>query len=709
MDAKGTYAQPLQLLNIEEISVQNLPNVYDHDEDVASSYPDLADTTPPSLSVLDLSRATSLERLVVTQGWDNSPYGVDPGSLSIVGIRNGATASLEGGFTEDLYLHYGRDFGSEVNLELSLGDTDDFDLYVAQNTNTLNLASNGDENWLQSGWFGGNLRTLNITGDAALYIEEDLGASGPSGAENSFAQGRPATIDASANTGGVELTLNNHGERPSDVVEFLGTNAGDSFTSEGSQAVEITGGRGDNIFDTDGSRLVTITSSAGDDEMTSVGSESVTIDAGDGENDILASAEEISITTGADDDSLVLAGTGGATGDGGGATGLNLMLILDDSGSMAGENLDSLKAGVNGMLDQLVADGINTATVSIIFGSGATAPTAWGSIADARAAVDAMTAAGGGTNFDAALVAAMDAFDNPGKIAGAQNVSIFVSDAGGGLTDSTAWLTFLNANDIYSEAIGLNVVDVSTLDEIAFDGVSGVDIPAIATDAQGLADVLDGIIEDVVVSGGDEALVNIDVDGGSNTLQLGKVGVLEQGLVALDGSTITGSDIHLNVDYDSDLSRAELTGITSVTLAGERATGDEEQGELTISAEQFGEIGASAFSVDRASFGETQDLIIVVTDDATLSDLVTLADLSRNVRLSFDIRNGATLTLSAEELHTYVSNGGIDSTDGLNGKVVITDAGLTFDPFVEEGSAVVIPGGPAVPAGTLTDSFVSSR
>ena len=28
MDAKGTFAQPLELINIQEVHVQNLPNVY---------------------------------------------------------------------------------------------------------------------------------------------------------------------------------------------------------------------------------------------------------------------------------------------------------------------------------------------------------------------------------------------------------------------------------------------------------------------------------------------------------------------------------------------------------------------------------------------------------------------------------------------------------------------------------------------------------
>ncbi|NBC46659.1 MAG: hypothetical protein GVY22_01435, partial [Gammaproteobacteria bacterium] len=552
VDAKGTYAQPLQLLNIEEISVQNLANVYDNNPDVPSSYPDLADETYgedlPQNSVFDISRASSLESLIVTEGWDNSSYAdVGPGDLSIVGIRNGVTTRLEGGFTQDIYLHYGRDLGDSVSLELSLGDTEDFNLYVAQNTNTLNLDSQGNENWLESAWFGGMLRTLNVTGEAALYIEGDL--------TESFHTGRPATIDASANTGGVDLTLNEHGENASDVLTFLGTEADDSFTSEDSVAVDVQAGEGNNFVDVDGSLYINVTAGAGDDVVSAFGhygempeddngedyavetSESIVIDAGDGANEVVAGGSYVDITTGAGADSIAALGyeVNVSTGDG----------------------------------DDLLV------------------------------------------------------------LAGAPH--------------------------------------------------SG------------------------------EAMVTIDLGAGDDTLVLGEGETphFGTGLTALDDSSITGESIHIDVDYDSDISRATLDGVSSVTLAGEMA-GSEDDGDLTISAEQFAAIGAAAFTVDRASFGEVQDLHIVVTEDVTLSELVELADLSANVRLHFDIRNGATLTLSAEELHTYVAEDGIISDDGLNGKVVITDAGLDFDAFNDQGSAVVIPGGPAVIGGSLSGDFAGS-
>ena len=97
--------------------------------------------------------------------------------------------------------------------------------------------------------------------------------------------------------------------------------------------------------------------------------------------------------------------------------------------------------------------------------------------------------------------------------------------------------------------------------------------------------------------------------------------------------------------------------------------------------DRFHTIGASPFSVLRDEEGATEDLYIVVSHDATLSSLVDLSQLNTNVRLHFELHNDAELTLTAAELQKYVSWHGIDSSDGLNGKVRILDAGLNFDPF----------------------------
>ena len=182
VDMKGVFAQPLQLLGIEEVRVQNLPNVYGAYayQDGVVKYdvfgtPITEDYSLSLDSALDLSRATDLEKLVVTEG---NGIGGELGTLTIVGIRNNATARLEGGFTENVTLHYGQGLGSAINLELNLGDIDpEFALNIAQNSNVLNLLSDGGANWLPEADFRGDLTTLNISGPAEFHVDASIAGS----------------------------------------------------------------------------------------------------------------------------------------------------------------------------------------------------------------------------------------------------------------------------------------------------------------------------------------------------------------------------------------------------------------------------------------------------------------------------------------------------------------------------------------------------
>ena len=200
------------------------------------------------------------------------------------------------------------------------------------------------------------------------------------------------------------------------------------------------------------------------------------------------------------------------------------------------------------------------------------------------------------------------------------------------------------------------------------------------------------------------ALLKVALGAGSNTIYLGRDITdldtnpdvdLQLGITALEGSAITGTGINLFVENNSDLTEADLSGatITAVVL----------KQELRITADQFHPIGASPFSVLRDEDGATEDLYIVVSHDATLSSLVDLSQLNTNVRLHFELHNDAELTLTAAELQKYVSWHGIDSSDGLNGKVRILDAGLNFDPF-DNGDAYKVTDG-----GSLTGTFLTSE
>lgn len=397
VDAKGEFAQPVELLNIQEVRVHNLPNFYTVDNgeyvdgDPAHGY--LDNSAYPYLSgsgsrdsFLDLSRATSIEKLVVTEG---NAIGLDiPGSelgdLTIVGVRNGATLRLEGGFERDVTVHYGQGLTGPLTVELLLGQVTG-KLNFVHNTDALHLVSlGGVANSFGSEDIGGRLTNLKISGDAALYINGDL--------DNSFQDETPVTIDASANTKGVDLKLTN-----SEKVTFIGSAGNDSFKVSTDDAVDVVGagnsddsvtivggagnnhfevdsttinvtvadgqnnielegqfatvvagngnntvvvdedaafetisvtvGNGNNAINTDDSETVNIVAGNGKNVISSVRGESVTIEAGNGGNNITVSAEEISITTGTGNDTITVSGMGGT--DIGGDANTTALLNID--------------------------------------------------------------------------------------------------------------------------------------------------------------------------------------------------------------------------------------------------------------------------------------------------------------------------------------------------------------------------------------------
>ncbi|MBN2885763.1 MAG: hypothetical protein JXM75_03525 [Chromatiaceae bacterium] len=210
VDMKGVFAQPLQLLNIEQINVQNLPNIYG-----SESFND-----EETSSALDLSRATSLQKLVITEGGSDLGIGENElGDLTILGIRNNATARLEGNFTQNVTLHYSSGQGDALKLEMAnvTATGDHVTLKVAHNVGAVELHSEGRSNIIEQVDFGTYFQQLTVTGDALLAIEDDL----------TFAWGE-AYIDASANTGGLRVNVNHlAGEGELDSVVIMGSQAND--------------------------------------------------------------------------------------------------------------------------------------------------------------------------------------------------------------------------------------------------------------------------------------------------------------------------------------------------------------------------------------------------------------------------------------------------------------------------------------------------
>jgi hypothetical protein len=140
----------------------------------------------------------------------------------------------------------------------------------------------------------------------------------------------------------------------------------------------------------------------------------------------------------------------------------------------------------------------------------------WKSVADAKVAIAGLSA-GGSTHYDAALLTAMTAFTDGGKLTdlgthNVQNVSYFLSDGdptassdwpqipgtqlanGIQANEQAVWESFLTTNKIVSFGLGIpNVGTPANLDPIAFDPASGAqlaDTPIIVTDPSMLANTL---------------------------------------------------------------------------------------------------------------------------------------------------------------------------------------------------------------------------
>jgi large repetitive protein len=192
----------------------------------------------------------------------------------------------------------------------------------------------------------------------------------------------------------------------------------------------------------------------------------------------------------------------------------NLLITLDVSGSMSTADgvggqtrLQSAIQSIQTLLDKYDAFG-DVRVRLVTFSTNASAVgTVWTDVATAKSQLAAL-AAGGGTNYDEALGDAITAFGSGGKLAGGQNVAYFFSDGsptfGSGTTsqltpagqspgtpptngtgldqsgadvgiqsaEETAWIDFLNANQIKSFAIGFGSGAPTTtyLNPIAYDG-----------------------------------------------------------------------------------------------------------------------------------------------------------------------------------------------------------------------------------------------
>ncbi|MES2583292.1 MAG: retention module-containing protein, partial [Pseudomonadota bacterium] len=211
----------------------------------------------------------------------------------------------------------------------------------------------------------------------------------------------------------------------------------------------------------------------------------------------------------------------------------NILLTLDVSGSMATTDggggktrLQLMKESVIGLLDGY--DNLGDVRVRIVTFSTTAAEqgTSWVDVATAKTIVNGL-AANGNTNYDAGVSTAQNAFNDSGKLAGAQNVSYFLSDGEPNPATSridpgaeTTWTNFLSTNDVKSFSFGMGTgATQGALDPIAYDGLNNTNANGVVvSDIAQLPPILrDSVVAPTtgnVIGGGLGASVGFGADGG---------------------------------------------------------------------------------------------------------------------------------------------------------------------------------------------------
>ena len=211
----------------------------------------------------------------------------------------------------------------------------------------------------------------------------------------------------------------------------------------------------------------------------------------------------------------------------------NILLTLDVSGSMTTTDggggrtrLQLMKESVIGLLDGY--DNLGDVRVRIVTFSSTAAEqgTSWVNVATAKTIVNGL-AASGATNYDASISTAQSAFNDSGKLAGAQNVSYFLSDGEPNPATSridpaaeTTWTNFLSTNDVKSFSFGMGTgATQGALNPIAYDGLNNTNTSGVVvTDITQLPPILrDSVVAPStgnVIGGGLGASVGFGADGG---------------------------------------------------------------------------------------------------------------------------------------------------------------------------------------------------
>ena len=365
-----------------------------------------------------------------------------------------------------------------------------------------------------------------------------------------------------------------------------------------------------------------------------------------------------------------------------GLTNTNVLIIFDTSISMSYDSnipgLTRLEALVQSM-QQVLASYANLGDVRVrlvTFDTDAQAVgTRWVDIDTASELLESLRA-GGSTNYDAALEAAMAAFDAPGALDDAQNVAYFMSDGnatqpfrdvGINATEEAAWINFLNANQIQSYALGVGpAIFGPNLNPIAYDGQSSQNTDGtVIVDFNQLTDVITGTVPEPVrgnlLIGSGVLLVGAGADGGFVSS------------VVIDGT-------NYRYDPDADGNVLSVTGtnrgvfneatneLTVTTLQGGRWVVDLDSGQYLYDAPDAGGDGTDRLEYTVAdNDGDSASSSLEVS----LQPRTTLSGNSSNNTLTGD--GDPNLILGQAGNDTLTGNGGDDllvggaGNDTLNG------------------------------------------
>lgn len=325
------------------------------------------------------------------------------------------------------------------------------------------------------------------------------------------------------------------------------------------------------------------------------------------------------------DDDVPMAGDVTNSLQEGSAQDTNLMIILDVSGSMSSDSgisgesrLEAAKDAIDKLIDEY--DDIGNVKVRIVtFSSDADkAGSEWMDVATAKAYIATLTPQYN-TNYDDALAKAQDAFDDPGKLGGAQNVSYFLSDgepnepwlsAGINGTEQGTWEQFLTDNDIKSYALGMGTgADMDELDPIAYNGVAGADDDAnLAIPVDDFADLPDVLAGTVGGSTTGNILTNSNFGAdGPGALKIAAIS---------DHGTVYDTD---SAGFDAATHMLTFTTYLGGSLAVNFATGDYTYTAPNVEDDSQEVIGFTIKDADGDAGSAKLTIDVIAADDAPVA------------------------------------------------------------------------------------------